>query len=61
MHTESYKILPVLMRRDGMSRADAQEAIAEARRRVVEGCEDPEEVLEDEFGLEPDYVMDLLF
>jgi hypothetical protein len=49
------------MRRDGISRADAQEAIAEARRRVVEGCEDPEDVLADEFGLEPDYVMDLLF
>ena len=33
--------------------------IAEARACVEEG-EDPEEVLEEYFGLEPDYVFDLL-
>lgn len=60
MHTESYKILPVLMRRDGMSRAEAQELIAEAKERVMAG-EDPEEVLAEEFGLEPDYIFDLLY
>lgn len=60
MHTESYKILPVLMRRDGMSRAEAEDLIAEARKRVLEYGEDPEEVLADEFGLEPDYIYDLL-
>ena len=48
----------VLMRRDGLTRREAAEAIAEARERVREG-EDPEEVLLDEFGLEPDYVFDL--
>ena len=37
----------------------ADELIADARKRVAEG-EDPEEVLADEFGLEPDYVFDLL-
>jgi hypothetical protein len=60
MHTESYKILPVLMRRDGMSRAEAEDLIAEARKRVLEYGEDPEEILADEFGLEPDYIYDLL-
>ncbi len=60
MYTESYKILPVLMRRDGMSRAEAQELIAEAKERVMAG-EDPEEVLAEEFGLEPDYIFDLLY
>lgn len=49
----------VLMRRDGASSDDADEMVAEARERVLEG-EDPEEVLREEFGLEPDYVFDLL-
>lgn len=49
----------VLMRRDGMSAAEAQDLIDEARERVLEG-EDPEEILLAEFGLEPDYFWDLL-
>ena len=49
----------VLMRRDGLSAAEAQDLIDEARERVLEG-EDPEEILHDDFGLEPDYVWDLL-
>jgi len=49
----------VLMRRDRMTPSEAAEAIAEARERVEDG-EDPEEVLAQEFGLEPDYVFDLL-
>lgn len=49
----------VLMRRDELSAAEADELIAEARERCLEG-EDPEEVLAEEFGLEPDYIFDLL-
>lgn len=49
----------VLMRRDRLTSDEADAAIAEAKERVAEG-EDPEEVLLDEFGLEPDYVFDLL-
>lgn len=49
----------VLMERDGMSDREANEVIKEARERVYDG-EDPEEILMDEFGLEPDYVFDLL-
>lgn len=52
-------LLSVLIRRDGMDRDEAKEAIAEARERVRNG-EDPEEILYEEFGLEPDYVFDLL-
>lgn len=52
-------ILEVLMRRDGYTRREAIEAIFEARARVADG-EDPEDVLQEEFGLEPDYFMDLL-
>jgi len=49
----------VLMRRDGMSSSDADDAIEEARERVFAG-EDPEEILLEDFGLEPDYIFDLL-
>jgi hypothetical protein len=41
-----------------MSATSADESIEEMRERVFEG-ENPEEVLED-FGLEPDYIFDLL-
>lgn len=53
-------LLQVLMWRDSMTRREALEAITEARKRVLEDGEDPQDVLEEEFGLEPDYVMDLL-
>jgi len=49
----------VLMRRDSLSAAEADELIAEAAVRVQQG-DDPEEVLEEEFGLEPDYIFDLI-
>lgn len=59
MYTEKYEIVPTIMRRDGLSREDARQLVAEAREEVMNGA-DPEEVLADTFGLEPDYVMDLL-
>ena len=52
-------IVGILMRRDGLSRAEAQEMVAAAREEVAQG-RDPEEVLEEDFGLEPDWVMELL-
>lgn len=52
-------IQQILMRRDGMSREDANELIHELRQRVLEG-EDPEELLHDELGLEPDYIWELI-
>lgn len=54
-----YSILAVLMRRDGMTRSEAQDMIDEARELVAEG-ENPEEILRVDFGLEPDYIFDLL-
>lgn len=59
MYTEEYEIVPTIMRRDGLSREDARQLVAEAREEVMNGA-DPEEVLAETFGLEPDYVMDLL-
>ena len=49
----------VLMRRDEMTADEADELIQEARQAVEDG-EDPEEILYEEFGLEPDYIFDLL-
>ena len=54
-----YSIKSVLMRRDGLTPDEADDMIEEARQLVAEG-ENPERVLRVEFGLEPDYVFDLL-
>ena len=54
-----YSIKSVLMRRDGLTPDEADELIQEAREMVAEG-ENPERILRVEFGLEPDYVYDLL-
>ena len=49
----------VIMRRDNMSSAEAEELINEAKEELAEGG-DPEEILAEYFGLELDYIMDLL-
>ena len=53
------RLVSILMRRDGMERDDAEDLLQDARAAVEDG-EDPEEILQDYFGLEPDYVFDLL-
>jgi hypothetical protein len=57
MKRESLK--QILMRRDGLSDSEAETAIQQAIKMVMAGC-NPEEVLMDEFGLEPDYFFDIL-
>jgi hypothetical protein len=52
-------ILEVLMRRDGMEKSEALEMIEEAKQLVADGG-DIEEILRYEFGLEPDYMFDLM-
>ena len=49
----------VLMRRDNLSSEEAQDQIREAQNRVMQG-EDPEKILYEDFGLEPDYIFDLI-
>lgn len=56
-HMETIK--QIFMRRDRLSAAEADEAIDYARQRVDDG-DDPEEVLYEDFGLEPDWVFELL-
>ena len=52
-------IVGILMRRDKMTRADAEAMLEDAKQRVSDG-EDPEEILYEDFGLEPDYIFQLL-
>jgi len=50
-------IREILKRRDGASDSECDEMLGEARERILNG-DDPEEVCEEEFGLEPDYIFD---
>ncbi len=59
MKATTNRLVRILMRRDGMERDDAEDLLQDARAAVEDG-EDPEDVLADWFGLEPDYVFDLL-
>lgn len=52
-------IIMTLMMRDGLSERAAREELESLRERVREG-ENPIELLEDELGLEPDYIFDLI-
>jgi hypothetical protein len=49
----------VIMQRDELTSKEADELISEARGEIMNG-EDPVMVLEDFFGLEPDYIFDIL-
>lgn len=53
------QIIQILMQRDGMTKAEAKELVDEAKEAVYNG-EDPEEILLEWFGLEPDYIFDLI-
>lgn len=53
------RIVDILMGRDSMPRSEAEEMVHDAKVRVLNG-EDPEEILYEDFGLEPDYVFELL-
>lgn len=53
----------VLMRRDNMSEAEADDLIEEAKEDLQERLgngEIPEDICEEWFGLEPDYIDDLM-
>jgi hypothetical protein len=59
MITAKNPIVAILMERDGLTFAEAREALKDAARSVRAGA-DLEEVLARSFGLEPDYIFDLL-
>lgn len=51
-------ITQILMRRDNLSVDEANDLLEEAREQVRQGA-NPEEVCEEMFGLEPDYIWEL--
>ena len=53
------RVVEVLMNRDELTKAQAEEEVMWARKRVWQG-EDPEEILFEDFGLEPDYIFDII-
>lgn len=56
-------IKEVLMRRDHISEDEAEDMIEEARGDLMERLENgemPEDICEEWFGLEPDYIDDLI-
>ena len=55
--TENNKVIDILMRRDGMSLAEAKDAISECREALLSG---DEYAIEDYLGLEADYIFDIL-
>ena len=60
MPSESLK--QVLMRRDKLTEAEAEKAIVTAREELFNDMDnnDPDEILMSHFGLEPDYIFDLI-
>lgn len=60
------KVINILMRRDGISREEAIEAIEDCREEINYFCARgdylaAEESITTELGLEPDYIFDILF
>ena len=58
-------IIQMLMRRDGVSRAEATQMYKDTRAELMDAimgtnCLDPEEVLAEELGIEPDYIFDFI-
>ena len=57
-------IIKVLMERDNMSYEDAKEYLEQSRQEFYEQCSEPDfdfdEFMSDAFGLEPDYIFDLI-
>jgi len=52
------RVVGILMARDGKTEQEAIDDVVEMRNMITEGS-DPEEVLSD-WGLEPDYVFDII-
>jgi hypothetical protein len=56
-------IVDVLMRRDGLSREEAEDEVQNAREELMDRLadgDDPYDICQELFGLEPDYLMELI-
>jgi hypothetical protein len=59
-----YQIKPVIMKRDGLTERQADDLINEAREAFHERLDEgdmPFDICEEFFGLEPDYLDDLMY
>lgn len=57
------KIADILIRRDKLTREEAESLVEEARKDLYKRLEDgeyPDDICEEWFGLEPDYIMELV-
>ena len=55
------RIVEILMERDKVTDIEAKEMLENSRESVYTYGDDPEDVLMFELGLEPDYIVDLLY
>jgi len=58
-------VVEILMERDYVSRSEAEEMVENCRSELLDAmmgtsCMDPEDVIMDELGLEPDYMEEIL-
>lgn len=57
-------VVAILMKRDGMSRAEAVALVTEVREMIEDAggdYDEAEQIMIDELGLEMDYIMDILW
>ena len=65
MRKKGENIVDILVRRDGYTRKEAREMYETTRAEIMDAvmgtsCLDPEDVLAEELGLEPDYLFDFI-
>ena len=53
-------VVELLMKRDGITEEEAREMIVETREEMLEDPYVAAEILADNLGIEPDYIMDIL-
>lgn len=56
-------VVAILMKRDGMSKRDAQNLVDNVREQIISAAAssfDAEDIIASELGLEPDYIFDIL-
>ena len=60
------RVVEILMKRDGISREEAEQLVDLTREELTNAAadgdfEDPTEIIANNLGLEPDYILDILF
>ena len=54
------RVIRILDERDGMTREDAKDLVYETREMIIRNPDEADEIIEDQLGLEPDYLFDVL-